>query len=278
MKKFKYFVQSILAGIGTTWMFLEAYKCLETSKISVHFWMLILAGSIIGLIWFFVDGFLFEGFLKKKIVIKSNAIDVQIEIFFGDIFKQKGWKAIGVNEYFDSSVDDSHVSAKSLHGTMLNKYWNNNFANWDNQIETDLKSIVPLEINQNRPTPAKKKKYKIGTTAKTLIKKQKFLCTVVATTNVGTLQASSNSEILQTALKGMLSMARQSCSGETLNIPLIGSGLSKTGIKHNIIIDLLLLSIFEESKKEKITQKINIVLPQYMTNKLNLMNIWEDWR
>ncbi len=271
----KLFLTSTFAGVGFLLTFVGAYHALQPEKLSCGFWCLVFWGVLFGFVCFLIDGLLFGGFLKNKIVIDSNAFNEKIEVLFGDIFAQQGWKAIGVNEYFDSIVDDRHVSAKSLHGQMLNNCWGSNSQDWDNQIATDLKSIKPEEVSV-RPKPGKGTKYEIGTTAKAVTNSQKFLCVALANTNIETLQASANSMSFQKALRCMLVKAREVCSGEDLNIPLLGSGPSKTGIKHNIIVDLIVLAIFEESKKEKITDRIRIILPEGM--KIKLTNILEDWR
>jgi len=166
LKTIKYLIQSILAGIGVLWMFVEAYNNLQIANAPVTFSALVLSGVILGVVWFLIDGYFIEGFLKRKIRIKSNAIDVQIDVLFGDIFKHKGCIVIGVNDYFDSAIDGMHVSENSLHGKMLKKYWPKNISDWDSQILNELDSITPVEKQPERNHPGKKDRYEIGTTAK----------------------------------------------------------------------------------------------------------------
>lgn len=275
-KKLKYLAESILTGIGLALTLIESYDTIQHTKINITFLYALIIGAILGLIWFIINGYIVEGFLRNKISITSNAIDIKIDIFFGDIFKQKGYKAIGVNEFFDSAVDDEHISMDSLHGQMIKRYWNKNVSDWDKQILNGLKDVSFEELN--RKSPGKNSKYKIGTTVKTINGENKFLCVALSRTNVDNFQASATSDELRIALTGLLKKARQLCSGDILNIPLLGSGLSRTSIKSNIIVDLILLSIFEESKIEKITNNIRIVLPKEKKNKIDLMNILEDWR
>nr|WP_292374124.1 macro domain-containing protein [Methanosarcina sp. UBA411] len=95
--------------------------------------------------------------------MNSNAFDTKIIIKFGDLFKQDGWKPIPVNEFFDSVVDERHVSFKSLHGAILKKYWSNNINDWDQQIIRSLSDCDFIE-SVTRDS-GKSKKYKIGATA-----------------------------------------------------------------------------------------------------------------
>ncbi|MFH1542683.1 MAG: macro domain-containing protein [bacterium] len=195
---------------------------------------------------------------------------------FGDLFEQDGWKTIPVNEFFDSLVDDKHVSAESLHGIFLQKFWAGNIVDWDKQIDNSLSENDLLEeIKRNS---GKTKRYRIGATAIAEKDGNKFFCVALTKTNIGSLQAAATSIDLLQALSCLLVKAREICAGNALNIPLLGSGLSRTGIKLNILVDLILMVIFEESKKNKITDKIRIVLPKNKIKEIDLNTLQKDWR
>ena len=271
------FVQSILSGISIFWMCIEAHNALDQTNIwNINFYILLLVGVCIGTLWFFINGIFLQGFLKSSIEIRSNALQTNINVKFGDIFSQQGFIAISVNDFFDSLVDDKHISSNSLHGKMLKKYWAANTTDWDIQIENQLKGVLEIE-ELKRKDNAKSKRYEIGTTVITSIGPNKFLCTVLTKTNIDNLECNTSLDDFLIAIQSMLIKARSVCSGEPLNIPLLGSGLSRTGIKENIIIDLILLVIFSESKKAKITDNINIILPKAKRKDINLLNILEDW-
>jgi hypothetical protein len=270
--------QNLLGGIGFVWLFLEAYYGLgPTDAHKLGFFLFLCIGLMVGVVAFIVDGFFVNGFLKCSIRITSNAFDTPITVMFGDFFAQDGYKVISVNEYFDSAVDEKHVASCTLHGLMLTRCWAGNTADWDTQIAQELSSIQPLEI-VTRPAPGKQKRYNIGTTASVSGNGYDFLCVAVTRTCIKSLEASATSDDLQHAIRGMLCKARSVCSGRPLNIPLLGSGLSRTGIKCNIIVDLILLSIFEESKKRKITNHIRIVLPKELRQGIDLSTVLKNWR
>lgn len=278
-KSIRCFGQSLLGGIGVLWLFLETQTALcPKAPVELCFWLFLSIGAVIGIIYFLIDGLWFTGFLKRSIEITSNAIDSSITVMFGDLFAQDGYKAISVNEFFDSAVDNKHVAANTLHGIMLKQFWPGNTADWDRQVNEELSGISPIETVATRPSPGKHGRYPLGTTASVSMKENKFLCVALANTDTESLQASATSDELQHAIRGLLSKARTICSGQPLNIPLMGNGLARTGIKPNIIVDLLLLAIFEESKKSKITEKIRIILHKSMKKNINLSTIQQDWR
>jgi len=269
--------QSLLGGIGLVWLFFEAYYGLGPSDANrVGFLPFLLLGVLVGSLWFVIDGLFVSGFLKRSITLTSNAIDANITVMFGDLFAQDGCKAISVNEFFDSDVDEKHVASRSLHGAMLTQFWPGNTGNWDDQVSHDL-SGIPAE-NTDRPAPGKTRRYAIGTTALASKNGHDFLCVAVTRTCIQSLEASATSDDLQHAVHGLLSKARTVCSGRPLNIPLLGSGLARTGIKPNIIVDLILLAIFEESRARKITGTIRIVLPKNLRDRIDLTTIQKDWR
>ena len=121
MQTIKLFVQSLLAAFGAMWLALGPYY--ELADVApdsrIGFSTFCVLSLACGVAWFCVDGFLLDGYLKRSITITSNAFDTPIKVLFGDLFEQNGWKAISVNEYFDSAVDGDHVSERSLHGAML---------------------------------------------------------------------------------------------------------------------------------------------------------------
>lgn len=55
--------------------------------------------------------------IRKSIILKIRGIKVTIRQ--GDIFKENGWKVIGVDNTFCTSEDDSIISHSSLHGKLL---------------------------------------------------------------------------------------------------------------------------------------------------------------
>lgn len=270
------FFKIYLSSLGTIWLFVEIYNELMPQKINCSVWTPLIFALLIAIIWFLLDGFFFNGFLKKTIVLTSNAFDTKIIIKFGDLFKQDGWKAIPVNDFFDSTVDERHVSPKSLHGIVLQKFWRNHIEDWDQQVSSSLSDSEFID-NISRSS-GKSKKYKIGATAITKKNNECFLCVALSKTDISTLQASASPCELYQSIIGLLKKSREVCSGSPLNIPLFGGGLSRTGIKTNIIVNVILIAIFEESKKCKITDEIRIILPKNRKEDIYLSNILKDWR
>jgi len=265
---------SFFTSLGVVWMLFEAYMSFTESTSIVTYWQYIFISATVGLIWVLIDGFFKTGYLRKMTTITSNGFDTNIVVKFGDLFKEDGWKAIAVNDFFDSQVDEKHISSNTLHGYTLKTYWGGNINEWDSQVASDLSAITS---ETKRRTSGKKKLYPIGTTASVSKGSMKMLFVALTHTDINNLETKSDTVDLNHAIRGLLTKARTVCANEPLNIPLMGSGLSRIGIKNNILVDLILTAIFEETKQSKITNEIRIILPSEKINEISLHHIQKDW-
>lgn len=246
--------------------FLDYQACIPSRKLS-----LIIVFCLSGIYWFFNKRH------KSRIELKVNANRTKISIYFGDLFTQQGWKVIAVNEYFDHLVDDIHVARKSLHGKVLQLYWAGNSEQWYASIIKTLKEDSihgSPEKRQNGNNP----KFPIGTTATLKIQNDKFLFFVLSNTNPQNCEAKASFHSLCQAIQACLDKARSVCAGIPLNIPLIGAGLSRTGLSYYMLINIILSIVIECSQQNGITSQINIVLPKHLRQEIDLNIIKQSWR
>ena len=106
---------------------------------------------------------------------------------------------------------------------------------------------------------------------------QKFLFVALGKTDLANNVTSANAEQLIRAVRGMVAEARAACSMEPLANPLMGSGLSRVGIKNSILVDLIITAVLEESRHGKVTGEIKIVLPEDKACHINLNNHIRNW-
>src|SRR5690554_3636916 len=269
-----YYPRSVFATLGMFWLIIEPIIGLTGKSIDLTYWQLFGWSAAFGIIWLIIDGIWFSGFLKHSIEIKSNGFDTRIVIKFGDIFQEEGWRAIAVNDFFDSIVDDRFVSSKSLHGILLQKYWAGNIDDWNRQVDQQL---TDTPFSSEDRSEGNQKRFTLGTTAAVRKDGNKFLCVALSRTDISNQEAKASSSDLHQAVRGLLQKARSVCGGEPLSIPLMGSGLSRVGIKNNILVDLILTAIFEETKNNKVTSEIRIVLPKDKASEINLASLQKDW-
>ena len=265
---------SLLSSFGVIFLTLEAFEVVTDHNIKMPFALFLAAGVLLGLSCFLLDGYRFSGFLRREVKIPVSGCGTKITVKFGDLFKESGWKAIAVNDFFDSIVDEDLVSSKSMHGHVLNTYWCNNWADWEKQVTASLQG---KSTSKEARSKGNQLRYEIGATARAVADGQKFLFVALGKTNPTNNVTSANTEMLIRAVRGMVAEARAACSMEPLVIPLMGSGLSRVAIKNSALVDLIITAVLEESSHCKVTGEIKIVLPEDMAHHINLKNHIRNW-
>lgn len=266
--------RSILGSFGAIFLSLEAYEVLTDGNIQMPFLGFLAVGVLPGLGFFFLDGLLLNGFLRREVQIPNPNNETTIIVKFGDLFAETGWKAIGVNDFFDSIVDEDLVSSRSLHGFVLCTYWTENRRDWEKQISGSLRRSSGQKESRSK---GNRTRYPIGTTARACTETEKFLFVALGRTDAQSNVTTANAEMLICAVRGMVSEARAACSMEPLVIPLMGSGMSRVGVKSSVLVDLIITAVLEESRHGRVTGEILIVLPEDKSNEINLKRHFRNW-
>jgi hypothetical protein len=267
--------RSVFGSFGLLFLIIESYEVLSDRNLTCPYSAFLLIGTILGGSFFLLDGYYLNGFLKKEVTIPVSSGSTKLTVKFGDIFAEPGWKAIGVNDFFDSKVDGELVSPRSLHGHVIRRYWDGDSELWAQQIAG---SIKPTKLEKVQRTKGNCLRYPIGTTAKATKEDQKFLFVALTKTNPENHVAQANVELLICAVRGLLQEARAACSYEPLVLPLMGSALARVGVKNSMLVDLIIAAIQEETLKGQITREINIVLPVELRTNINLKNYVRNWK
>jgi hypothetical protein len=197
-----------------------------------------------------------------------------LELLFGDIFEQDGFRAIGVTEFFDTQLGRP-VSDKSLHGMFLKRYFAGDQSTLDKEIDDQLASIDYTTVPK---VDGKDRCYAVGTTALIKFNEERFLLFALAKTEPSDCKAYSNVELMWRALYKLWARARVECGGHPLNLPLVGSGLSGLGLPTRDLLNLIVLSAITATKANEITQVIRIVLSRDRFDELDLRDVEKHWK
>lgn len=264
----------LLAGFGIIFLFVESFEVASNKDVLMPYLLFLTVGAVPGVILFVVDGYYFGGFLRDELVVPTQASETEFKLKYGDMFEEDGWKAIGVNDFFDSAVDEDLVSSGSLHGYVLNTFWGENIQDWRGQVQSALSSH---EGEPERRTKGNRKRYPIGTTVRASSKHHEFLFVALGKANPENYVTTANTEMLIKAVRGMAKEARAACSTKPLIVPLMGNGLARTNMPPTVLIDLILTALVEESRHGKITHEIRIVLHSKLKKSTNLKNHARKW-
>jgi Domain of unknown function (DUF6430) len=268
-------VSSILAGMGVVFLFVESYEVVTNNDLDLSFCEFIILSIACGLAYFLVDGTFISGFLKKEIELPHHIFSGEtVVVKFGDFFEEPGWKSLAVNDFFDDQVDDIIISRSSLHGKVIDRFWKDDIEDLRSQLDVNLREYKP---RRSPRTVGKSLRYPIGSTAVVQKESERFILVALGDTDYKSQETVADSSDLIVAVRNLLKTARTVCSGETLIIPLLGSGLARVGIPDQAITHIILTAVFEESREAKVTERICLVLPYDRRSKINLLQIVQQW-
>lgn len=208
-----------------------------------------------------------------KIVIPVRQSNVSIEVAFGDIFERDGITVIPVSEYFDSELG-LPVSPNSLHGIFINKCFGGHPQAFDAQLVAQLSGVSATHVAKAK---GKTERYPIGTTAILKANSKEYFVFAFTHVDPQTCKASANVPVMFEALSGLWKHARTHMNGSALNLPLVGSGPSGVGLPTIDLINNLILSFIDETKRQVVTQKLRIVLTWDRLDEIDLRQLKKYW-
>jgi Domain of unknown function (DUF6430) len=261
------FICEVFLAYSAIWTIVESasyfFKDLKLEGLNHYIYLLTLS-LVIGCV---------RAYQHQSIVFKVGHSNTKITVLFGDLFERDGHLAIPVNEYFDSELG-LPVSPKSLHGIVLNRFFAGHPASFDQLVATDLASTARSLVQR---TGGKPNKFAIGTTASIRTNSHKFLLFALCTTDINTFKASASLPDLVQAIEGLCAKARYTLGGDKLVIPLVGSGLSGIGLPVNQLIQLILLVLVNETKKNQVALEIEVVVHPTRFDEVDLKSIETFW-
>ena len=210
---------------------------------------------------------------RQRVTLEIPASDSSIEITFGDIFEGTGIVVIPVNEYFDGSLGD-HVSENSLHGLFIRDVLGGQSSTFFDLTSKALESVEAEEVQRKS---GQIKKYPIGTVAPVDINQKRFLLAALSRTDLETLKAYATVHELWDCLRGIWQGVRNFSNGNCVKIPLLGSGLSGVGLPPKNLIEIIMTSFLYYTKKQKIADKVTLVLPSSLKGEIDLVTIKRSW-
>ena len=241
-------------------------------------WLSCISGAVVfGVVVFCLNGFYLEGYLLKSASIPVKALGMEVNVRRGDIFEQDGVVVIGANDFFDTVVDDSHISPQSLHGQMIKKFWGGNVHALDCEIEQQLRGIK--YESETRDGVAKEHRYPIGTSIFVADSYgHRFIMVALSRTDAKTHRVQSLFKDLPVAIHGALSLARERANGDPVSFPLMGSMNARIKAPEQALFNELLTTIMSEClENNKVSKQINIVLSKNSLKDLNMFQLQKEW-
>ena len=237
-----------------------------------------------GLVWYSalvalaVVGGVWRAWPTQRIEFPIPGSDSSFEIRCGNVFEGAGGAGvivIPVNEYFDGELGD-HVSERSLHGQFIKEVLAGQAKTFAELTSGSLTGVTPEERSVTRPS-GRRDRYAIGTVARVDLNEQRYLLVALSRTDLVTLKASATVQDLWICLAGIWKGIREYSNGRPVRIPLVGAGLSGTGLPPGNLIEVMVTSFLCSTKERKVADRVTLVLPPRVARSLDLNSIKRSW-
>lgn len=238
--------------------------------IEVHTWCLTFL--ILAVIFIICASFAWDQTeLKESISIKISP-NLRVNVFKGDLFKQKNIVVIPVNEYFDTLVDDVIVAHRTIHGKFIDDYFRNNedalYQLIDTQIHNTPETII---VNNRVHAGARTIKYPIGTCADIKVGDTTFVLFALTHFDEDDKANLPKDGFADAIIKLMNHLAIIS-NNRPVYMPLFGTGLSRLNEAHQRVL-LFIIDTISFSCPVAINAGLNIVVYPTDMAKVNLNRV-----
>ena len=138
--------------------------------------------------------------------------------------------------------------------------------------------MKPIERDVPRSSGGRPNKYAIGTVARIdLSNDQRYLLVALSRTDPSSLKAHASVQDLWLCLAGVWKGVRDHSNGRPVRLPLIGSGLSGTGLQAGTLIAVMLTSFLCSTKERKVADRVTLVLTSRLVQSLDLNSVRRSW-
>ncbi len=209
--------------------------------------------------------------MRRSIILKINASEIEVK--FGDIFKEcADLKVIGFNEYFDTLVDGRIISAASLNGQYIEKFYRSKVAELDAIISSDAHlGESCLYENEHRPQ-GKSAKYKLGT----ICVVNDYLLTALSRFDKDNRAYLEMIDYISCLLNFWNEVDRV-YAGRSIALPILGSGITRFKGYENIsdqeLLELIIWTFKVSRIKFTYPSKVKIIAFERKSERINLLSL-----
>lgn len=210
---------------------------------------------------------LYRSAVPKDLTIQyGNSV---IKIVFGDLFAVSGFKVVPVSRYFfEIEVVHTSLQHRVIQLFVQSQEGSKGFDTYEKSLHLALEHESYQEVYRS-VLQRKDKYYPLGTSVPLDLDGETYILFALTETELKGCVANDNCNTskMWCALEALWQNARIYSRGHSINIPLVGSGITGIRLNPSQILELNLLAIanaIEESGKIT-TEEIRIVLhPKYM--------------
>ena len=262
----KYFF-SFLSLLSLLATFINISDIYESNNLISHIIKVIITFLVLYTLSF-VCAFLYYYFKRRVIYFKYNRFVVSGT--YGNILDYIGASKVNlivpVNSCFDTKIDDSVISVKSLHGQVIKFLYDNNLVSQsvlDKKIKRSLREqnissvSISNDVKQGGKSVGNYKRYPIGSTAFVDIGNVRYHFIALSIIENNKNAKTSDQDYL-IVLNAIVDNCFRNSNGNPIYLPLIGSGLSKLNYNHQQQLEFMVKYFM--LRKTKLTSDVEIVI------------------
>ena len=260
VKQFSGFTSAISVGLSLLLIFVEIPKEVKLT-LGIIFAVILLVIYI--LLWF-----LSNNLEEVNLDVEGSTVSVKK----GDIFKQRGFKVIAFNEYFDTQVDDKIISQQSLNGIFITKHLEIPVPELDKYIENySFDDDETLEENTARRF-GKKTRYSIGT----VCVYNEYLLTAFSKFDDQNRAWLTMPDYLSFLIR-FWDKVNRVYAQKSVSVPIFGSGITRIKEHKNIsdedLLKIMLWTFRISEMRFKYPAKLHIIIHASKIDRINLLDI-----
>ena len=167
-----------------------------------------------------------------------------------------------------------HVSENSLHDLFIKNILGGQSAAF---FDITSKALASFDAEHVQRISGREMKYPIGTVACVDVNDKRFLLAALARTDITILKASATVYELWDCLAGTWNGARNFSNGDCVKLPLVGSAQLRVRLPAKNLVETIVTSFLYYAKKQKIADRVILVLHSRLKGEIDLISIRRSW-
>ena len=213
----------------------------------------------------------------RKQVIREHFTDpsATVIVMSGDLFGQDDANlVVGFTDTFDTDTDRNIViSTESTQGQLLERLYAGDRGQLDRDLRGALARVTKVSVEARSAKPrGKLTRYPVGTVA-TLFHPTRRIFAVAYSKLGNDLIARSSPPELRASLENLWDAVYQYGQRKPVAMPLVGSGLSRTGVGHDELLELIVGSFLASARRRDFCPELRVIVPPAVFAKLNTAQV-----
>lgn len=217
---------------------------------------------------------------KRLVRVDFTDLKTAVVVLTGDLFGQDDANlVIGFCDTFDTDTDRNIlINSESAQGVLLHRLYDGDREQLDKEIKAALSRTAKVAVESRSAKPrGKLSRYPIGTVA-TLHHATRRIFAVAYSRMGNDFMAQSSLPMLRTSLVNLWGAVYRHGQLKPVAMPLIGSGLSRTGASHKELLTMIVSSYAASAREHYLGPELRIVIPQAMFDALNIAEVLKSAR